>query len=76
MKQRRQPEPLPPPKPLLEQIFDEINGGPFSIMSEAAKTRIKDIARIAMEDGYKRGYEAGYDKAATEAAEDAAGEDL
>lgn len=43
------------PKSVLEETYNEINTGGLSILSEAAKDRIKLLLRLCMDDGYKRG---------------------
>lgn len=69
----------PKPEPELNVLADlcrEIDTGGLSVLSEAARDRIKLYLQQAMADGYNRGYNAGYDKAGEEAAIDAAGESI
>lgn len=43
---------------VMQQISDELSSGPFSILSDAARSRIYLLAAWAMRDGYERGQEA------------------
>jgi hypothetical protein len=47
---------------VFEEIVKEVREGPFSILSEAAQSRIIAMARLAMEDGYRRGEDAKSDR--------------
>jgi hypothetical protein len=40
---------------VFEQICTEVNEGPFSILSDKAKDRIKMLVQWAMTDAYNRG---------------------
>lgn len=46
-------------KPLLEDLYNEIDSGGLSVLSVVARQRIKDMIRLGMEDGYKRGHASG-----------------
>jgi hypothetical protein len=42
-----------------EQLCNEVESGPFSILSDKAKDEIKRYIRVALADGYDRGLAEG-----------------
>ena len=46
---------IPPLRPEYEKACTEINEGPFSVLSEKAKDRLKALCRLCNDDGYIRG---------------------
>ena len=52
-------EQLSKPQCLFDEICDEIETGPFSILSEKGKDKIRTWVRQALQDGFDRGLKAG-----------------